>query len=578
MGDIQLPSAGLPWSSLSPPQVPSITQLQADINASTLTTSALAKVGAGQYNVKQDAYGATGDGVTDDAAAIQAAIDAAELAGGGAVTFPSGTYLIGSTLVIDSNSVWLVGPGGRAATIKQKANADLGTLIRFGQASGTTATNYCGIRDIYVDGNESNNSAATPVAGIHIRNCAYFSMRDVEIRECEGVGLLEEGTAVDVSQYNSYSGLFLRANTVGGAHWKSPKYARISGVTADNNNDGYGLRFSEQVGINSTQCTLSNIICQGNGDLGSPTDAYGVAFEGCQRFTVTNLQSLFNGGPGIHFKVGADGSANSGTYTGLELRRNSENAGETYQGIETEDASISGLRIFGMDIQGGAAGTPDKFGAHFEGARRLHMNGVTLQSVDGGGMSFNDCSIISLGSFHVLSCGSTGATNNDGLKFSGNSWSVNISNGYLANSNTDSASSAYELDLGQTQLVNVSGVNFNADEAGYEVSQDSGHEHKARFSNCTTELSDLTNATVAAAATTTLPVWSDDIDITGTTGITSITRSWAGRIVTLTFAAALTVTDGSNLKLAGNFVTTAGDTLTLRCDGTNWIEVSRSAN
>ena len=40
----------------------------------------------------------------------------------------------------------------------------------------------------------------------------------------------------------------------------------------------------------------------------------------------------------------------------------------------------------------------------------------------------------------------------------------------------------------------------------------------------------------------------------------------------------LTFTDGSNLKLAGNFVTTADDTITLAYDGTNWYEICRSVN
>jgi hypothetical protein len=52
----------------------------------------------------------------------------------------------------------------------------------------------------------------------------------------------------------------------------------------------------------------------------------------------------------------------------------------------------------------------------------------------------------------------------------------------------------------------------------------------------------------------------------------------AGANVTLVFADALTVTDGSNLRLNGNFTTSADDTLTLVCDGTNWYEVARSAN
>lgn len=69
-------------------------------------------------------------------------------------------------------------------------------------------------------------------------------------------------------------------------------------------------------------------------------------------------------------------------------------------------------------------------------------------------------------------------------------------------------------------------------------------------------------------------------DITGTTNITSIAAadSIAGRFIVLQFDGALTFTDGNNLKLAGNFVTTADDTITLICDGTNWHEISRSAN
>lgn len=43
-------------------------------------------------------YGATGNGVTDDTAAIQATIDAAEAAGGGVVYFPRGVYIVGGAL------------------------------------------------------------------------------------------------------------------------------------------------------------------------------------------------------------------------------------------------------------------------------------------------------------------------------------------------------------------------------------------------------------------------------------------------------------------------------------------------
>lgn len=38
------------------------------------------------------------------------------------------------------------------------------------------------------------------------------------------------------------------------------------------------------------------------------------------------------------------------------------------------------------------------------------------------------------------------------------------------------------------------------------------------------------------------------------------------------------VKDGSNLVLAGDFVTTPDDTITLACAGSTWYEVARSAN
>lgn len=85
--------------------------------------------------------------------------------------------------------------------------------------------------------------------------------------------------------------------------------------------------------------------------------------------------------------------------------------------------------------------------------------------------------------------------------------------------------------------------------------------------------------TVASAATIALPPNGDVFLISGATNITSVTaQGWTGRVVRLIFQGALTFTDGLNLKLAGNLVTTADDTITLACDGTNFYELARSVN
>lgn len=66
--------------------------------------------------------------------------------------------------------------------------------------------------------------------------------------------------------------------------------------------------------------------------------------------------------------------------------------------------------------------------------------------------------------------------------------------------------------------------------------------------------------------------------VTGTGTITSITPQAADTQITLRFSTGVTVSNGSNLRLAGSFNAGADDTLTLMADGTNWYEISRSAN
>ncbi len=74
--------------------------------------------------------------------------------------------------------------------------------------------------------------------------------------------------------------------------------------------------------------------------------------------------------------------------------------------------------------------------------------------------------------------------------------------------------------------------------------------------------------------------------LTGTQAVTSISWSGqqpavaapAGTQVVLYNSSTAQLTDGSNLKLAGNGPNTADDSITLVSDGTNWIETGRAVN
>ena len=104
------------------------------------------------------AYGAAGDGTTDDYAAIQAAIDAAESAGGGVVLFPppSSAYLLSDTLDVRHSDIELSGYG---ATVKL---ADGATSHGYGSATDNQ------VHVIYVTGTVSQRVQNVLIKGLTI--------------------------------------------------------------------------------------------------------------------------------------------------------------------------------------------------------------------------------------------------------------------------------------------------------------------------------------------------------------------------------------------------------------------------
>lgn len=115
--------------------------------------------------VSVKAFGAVGDGTTDNTVAITAAETALVARGGGVLYFPKGTYLTGPQ-VIDTNVVWQ-GEGRYSTTIKLKAgsNADLLTTRNYATLSGTNGVNGdlgCrghGLRHLTLDANRTQQTA-----------------------------------------------------------------------------------------------------------------------------------------------------------------------------------------------------------------------------------------------------------------------------------------------------------------------------------------------------------------------------------------------------------------------------------
>ncbi|WP_241756679.1 glycoside hydrolase family 55 protein, partial [Actinomadura sp. RB99] len=162
-------------------------RLVGDIPAASTTyvETALASV---VLDVTAPAYGATGDGTTNDAGAIQAALNAARDAGGGWVFVPPGTYKVATLpLRIYRNTRLTLAPG---AVIKRGGN---GTILLNGDASQTLG-GYTGHGNILIEGGTWDCQAAaypTSAMCISVGHAEGITIRDTLIKDVCGYHAIE---------------------------------------------------------------------------------------------------------------------------------------------------------------------------------------------------------------------------------------------------------------------------------------------------------------------------------------------------------------------------------------------------
>lgn len=176
-------------------------------DGSSRTTTLGEAVSAASGITSVTAYGATGDGSTDDTTAIQDAIDAVAAAGGGTVFLPAGTYIVtGLTIPVDA-PVILRGAGPDSTFIKLANSADA-NVIETASIDTWTGTDDMPlpsaggavygfqIRDLTIDGNRDNNYSGgvadeTEGVGLRIYGKSYI-VDGVKIIQCAGIGLWSE--------------------------------------------------------------------------------------------------------------------------------------------------------------------------------------------------------------------------------------------------------------------------------------------------------------------------------------------------------------------------------------------------
>lgn len=305
------------------------------------------------YNVK--GFGAKGDGVTDDTAAIQAAINATSK--GGIVFLPPGTYLISSTLVIGDgtttavstiNGVKLIGSGIKATTIKW-AGPPNGDMIKL-----QGIMEFSAVGNLTLDGNDQAN------IGLGLISAQYGFFEPLEIKNCKTCLLLTTLTAVPSGATgncigNVFTKLFLKPSAGSLTQQSIGLYLDGEPAVGDSNNNTFLnlhilAQLNYQTAIKLGFCDFNNFDMVNIFGAPSLTNTYGLELDGTKvsGFPATNTFILFN--PGLPVKQEGTPGINQINYL------------DTSDGLGSIP-SISGLMGFANNPLGGNVLVPFGIGA-----------------------------------------------------------------------------------------------------------------------------------------------------------------------------------------------------------------------
>ena len=257
--------------------------LQVGHNAAGSNANVLSAV-----NVKDDAYGAKGDGSTDDTVAIQAAITAVS-ATGGIVFFPPGTYIVSNALTVNSYIVF-AGAGDHATNISMSSVTNKDCF------SGVDVSNVS-FRDLTLTGPGSGSGKGINFTRSSNPATAYIA--------CSNLKILNWGSD--------------------GAAISNPIVSTFSRIITQTNG-GYGLNLYGVVsGASGTSCSLD--ACYGNADTLAGIRLYNMTYCALQACAVDSnpVGYLIDACSGIALS-GCGGEANTtntfkitGSSTGITL-------------------------------------------------------------------------------------------------------------------------------------------------------------------------------------------------------------------------------------------------------------------
>lgn len=186
------------------------------------------------------------DGVNDEAE-INTALEVANQLGGGMVLLLEGTFNVGRTIRVPSNTT-LAGQG-LGTVIKLQDNAKVDIINNYNTTRGNTKIT---VRDLTIDGNMNNNSGVY-YSSIGFSNVMHLYIVRVRMVNCYGHGFYLTGCS-----HGSVDSCYVYGNGGSGI------YLYDCGLLAISNNYCSSNIGSGIIASVTTSCTLTNNICTNN--------------------------------------------------------------------------------------------------------------------------------------------------------------------------------------------------------------------------------------------------------------------------------------------------------------------------
>lgn len=323
----------------------------------------------GEFSVKR--YGAVGNGVTDDTAAIQAAIDAAEVhaavsSAGAVVSFPPGKYRVSSTINVQEDSVHIIGSGGGgdlfvpygACLVPSVGFANDTYVLSFDPGVKTRTIYNNRLENISIM-KENGETLTNTVHGVHWR-VAKGIMRDVTIDNMTGRALGIQG--YDTNWKTTYSKFinchFRRSGTNGVEALGSSADMFFTNCVFDGNTLGAGL-LNPSPGSMWTSCHFTGNLNNVKIDNGATE----VAFIACMLETPREHNVYVNATGGsvtslriIGCRFDSNALTSDATYDSVALLRDS--GGNTISAIIADNhfsSSETNKPRYHVNLSGGVA-------------------------------------------------------------------------------------------------------------------------------------------------------------------------------------------------------------------------------